>query len=270
MAVKRLSSGILVAIEGIDGAGKTTQASLLQERLTGAGFDVVRTKEPTNGPHGQRLRESAATGRMSATEELATFIEDRRQHVSELIEPSLRDGKIVIIDRYFLSTAAYQGARGLDPEGILRVNESFAPIPDRVFVLQISAAVAMERIAQRGDVGENHFEKHEALERSAEIFATINRPYLVRIDGTLGREEIHREITRELDLGPIFKRLCMKGYLEECEPEQCSFREQCGYPGLDLCRPRSAISLGQVNEIVDAGGDPADVAERVLDLLKRS
>ena len=67
------------------------------------------------GRWGKELRESAQTGRRSIEEELELFLKDRREHVNELILPRLRQGCVVIVDRYYFSTAAYEGARGLDP-----------------------------------------------------------------------------------------------------------------------------------------------------------
>src|SRR5207253_402183 len=104
-------TGILIAIEGIDGAGKTTQVARLCKALEAVGETVVRSKEPTNGPHGRRVRESAQNGRLDPHEELATFLDDRREHVATVIGPALGRGEIVILDRYFYSTIAYQGPR---------------------------------------------------------------------------------------------------------------------------------------------------------------
>src|SRR5262245_41663250 len=103
--------GILVAVEGIDGAGKSTLADWLVARLYAHGFDVLRTREPTGGPWGQKLRASMTQGRLSPKEELRAFVEDRREHVEQEIRPALADGRVVVIDRYYFSTAAYQGAR---------------------------------------------------------------------------------------------------------------------------------------------------------------
>ena len=86
--------GFLMVIEGIDGAGKTTQADRIQSALQGLGFTVVRTKEPTAGRWGKLLRDSALTGRLSMEEEVETFIKDRREHVENLILPELRAGHV--------------------------------------------------------------------------------------------------------------------------------------------------------------------------------
>jgi dTMP kinase len=189
-----------VAIEGIDGAGKTTQVELLAQRLRQAGIDVLRAKEPTDGPHGRRLRASAVSGRLPPQEELDTFLADRREHVDTIIQPALAAGRTVILDRYYFSTAAYQGARGMDPEAILALNEAFAPQPDLLVLLKLSPATALARIAARGDGSGNLFERRETLQRCAEIFDTIRRPYLLVVDGALAPDRIHAAIARQLDL----------------------------------------------------------------------
>lgn len=191
-------TGLLVAFEGIDGAGKTTQAALLERHLAGAGWHVLRAKEPTAGRHGQRLRDSARSGRLPPEEELEVFLADRREHVATTIRPALDAGQAVILDRYYFSTAAYQGARGLDPAAILAVNETFAPPPDLLVLLRLAPAVALARIEERGDGRGNLFEQRATLERCAEIFDTIRRPYLCAIDGTLPPDKIHAAIVRRL------------------------------------------------------------------------
>lgn len=165
----RLGHGILVAIEGIDGAGKTTQVDRLQHALASVGLRVIRSKEPTAGPWGQRIRESARTGRMSLEDELHTFEQDRREHVTSLLRPELDAGAVVIVDRYYYSTATYQGARGADPDAIVARNRAFAPRPDVLIILDIDAADGVDRVRGR-DGEENLFERVEDLEVSARIF----------------------------------------------------------------------------------------------------
>ncbi len=189
----RLEPGVLVALEGIDGAGKTTQAALLESRLRALGLEVERTKEPTDGPWGRTLRASASTGRLSPDDELHAFLEDRREHVAGLIGPAVAAGKVVLVDRYYFSTAAYQGARGRDPEELLRLNEEFAPPPDLLVLLEVVPRVGVARIAARGDRG-NLFEREEDLARSAAIFAALRRPYLLRLDGARPPEALADEI----------------------------------------------------------------------------
>ena len=175
-----MNHGLFIVIEGIDGTGKSTQASRLGEWFRAQGREVVVSREPTAGPWGKIVRESAASGRLSPEEELEYFLNDRRQHVEDLIAPSLAAGKVVILDRYYFSTMAYQGARGFDPSEIRRQNEAFAPVPDRLLILDLDVDSALERIGARGDTA-NEFEKRENLVRCQEIFLSLRGEDFVRV-----------------------------------------------------------------------------------------
>lgn len=181
MAFPSSTRGILVAFEGIDGAGKTTQLRRLEQLLTLAGLPFASTKEPTQGVWGQKIRASAVHGRMELKEELDTFLLDRQEHVSQLIEPSLAANKIVLVDRYYFSTVAYQGARGIDPAYLLQVNE-FAPEPDVLVILDVEPTVGLRRIRERGDSADL-FEKEDELGRARTIFQSLRVPNLHLIDG---------------------------------------------------------------------------------------
>ncbi len=188
-------AGFLFALEGIDGCGKSTQLAMLAEALSARGFAVVATYEPSDGPYGRKIR-SMLSQRHALTpeEELALFHADRREHAARVIVPSLAAGKVVLTDRYYCSTAAYQGARGYDPEEILRQNEAFAPIPDAVFLLEVSLDEALRRITEgRGEVP-NDFERRESLAAVVRVFAAIKRPYVVRISAERPKEVIHRDL----------------------------------------------------------------------------
>jgi dTMP kinase len=203
---RRLRNGVLLVFDGIDGAGKTTQATFLADSLERLGFDVVRTKEPTNGTWGRRLRESATTGRLAPEDELAAFVEDRREHVRELIAPSLAAGKIVVLDRYYFSTVAYQGARGMNVQNVLAMNEAFAPMPDALFLLQVDPRVGLKRVASRGDVA-NLFEREDSLAVCARIFSLIERPFVRHINAERDAKIIADEILWGVFEGPIAARL---------------------------------------------------------------
>ncbi len=178
-----IEGGYLIAIEGIDGAGKTTLATALHAALREHGIQAVLTKEPTKGPFGQRIRESAATGRLQPDEELELLIADRREHVELLLQPSLATGKVVILDRYYLSNIAYQGSEGLDMQMILQRNEEFAPVPNLVFLLDIAPALGLERIASRGDVA-NHFENEKNLSACRSYFQSLASGAWSGLEGT--------------------------------------------------------------------------------------
>jgi dTMP kinase len=203
--------GVLVAIEGIDGAGKTTQARALHASLSAAGVASISTKEPTNGEWGTKIRRSATIGRLPVGEELHAFLEDRKEHVRDELEPALGAGKVVIVDRYYLSTVAYQGARGLDPAELLRLN-AFAPPPDLLFILDIDPKLGLERVGKRGDVADL-FEKEDELAKAREIFAnrSLLAPYareLHLLDATRPEDELKTTIA-----GLVFQRI------GNCRPE---------------------------------------------------
>jgi dTMP kinase len=192
--------GTLIAIEGIDGSGKSTQHALIAASLRQAGHDPLVTREPTDGPMGRRIRQMARSGeRIEASEELRWFTEDRREHVAQEIGPALEAGRIVITDRYTLSSVAYQGARGLDPDDILRASEAEFPVPDLVILVEIDPELGLERVRARGGVSEPSFEDRSFLERVAALFAGLEGANLERVDGSLAAEEVHREILALLE-----------------------------------------------------------------------
>jgi dTMP kinase len=184
--------GILIIFEGTDGTGKSTQLQLLSRFLQNKGYPVITTREPTDGQYGQKIRELYVNrSKYSQDEELELFLADRREHVQELLLPALEQGKIVLCDRYFLSTAAYQGARGFDPEEILQLNH-FAPDPDLALLFQVPLDTGLTRITSgRGDVL-NDFEQRQSLEQVAALFSAIKRPYIQPIDAKGSIEEVHR------------------------------------------------------------------------------
>ena len=181
-----IPGGLLVVIEGIDGTGKSTVAATLAQWCGERGLACVFSKEPTSLSYGQKLRESAKTGRLSMEEELELFRLDRKEHVARSIGPALAENSIVILDRYYWSNAAYQGARGADFDQIIAANEAMAPVPDLILFMDIDVQVSLGRIHGRGDAPDG-FEGREYLERVRAIFQTLhergNRPS-VRIDAS--------------------------------------------------------------------------------------
>lgn len=189
-----MSQGIFIVIEGIDGTGKSTQSKRLAEWFRSRGREVVLSREPTDGPWGKKLRESATTGRLSAEEELECFLNDRREHVELSIKPALAEGKVVILDRYYFSMMAYQGARGFDPAEIRRRNEVFAPQPDLLLILDLSVESAHGRIGARGDTA-NEFEQRDTLSRCREIFLSLREePFACVIDAEPSLNEVTADI----------------------------------------------------------------------------
>lgn len=190
-----MNGGLLIAFEGVDGAGKSTQLRRLAAALRAAGHDVVETREPTGGPWGRRIREMARSGaRVAPAEELRWFVEDRREHVAAVIRPGVARGALVLTDRYFLSTVAYQGARGLDPERLLAEAEAEFPLPDLALVLDVDPEAGLARVAARGGVAEPAFEEAAFLARAVAIFRGLGRRYVEHVDGRGEPEAVARAI----------------------------------------------------------------------------
>lgn len=179
------SNGFLIALEGIDGCGKSLQQGLLAEALRRRGHVVSLFREPGDSEYGRELRRIFVEGRdVAPEEELRLFVEDRRIDVRDNILPALARGEVVIMDRYYLSSVVYQGALGLDPEEILD-RHRFAPEPDLTLVLDIDPATAHERIrAARGEV--------DSFEEAG---------YLARVRA-LYRERVTGDRVVEVDAGP--------------------------------------------------------------------
>ena len=190
--------GWLVVVEGIDGAGKSTVLRRLAAHGEWRGMAWVMSGEPTRGPWGMKLRRSMAEGRLSLDEELALFLKDRAEHVEQVIRPALAAGKVVLLDRYYLSTAAYQGARGADPEAILLENERFAPKPDLVLLLDFDPDGGLARVRARGDVP-NTFEEAEQLRAVRAIFLGLRRPFIRKVDAARAAEEVWGDCRAEFD-----------------------------------------------------------------------
>jgi dTMP kinase len=192
--------GVLIVFEGLDGSGKSTQLRRAAEALRSRGLEVVETREPTNGAWGRRIREMARSGELVPPEtELAWFFEDRREHMREVVEPALAAGKIVLSDRSYLSTVAYQGARGLDPRQILADSESEFVAPDLVLLFEISPEVGLSRVAARGDRAEPAFEERGFQERVGALFDRLDVAGLVRIDAGRSVEEIAADVLSTID-----------------------------------------------------------------------
>jgi dTMP kinase len=153
---------------------------------------VLLTREPTNGPAGRRLRDYLVGEQRHLTpgEELALFQADRREHVEKTIRPALEQGWVVITDRYYYSSAAYQGALGLDPAEILAESEAFAPRPDLVVILTLPPTVALtRRLEARG--GETQVSEVPAyLKKVAAIYDTFEGAEVKRLDASSPESEV--------------------------------------------------------------------------------
>ena len=192
--------GCLIAFEGIDGTGKSTQIQLLAQYLRARGVEVLTDYEPTRGKWGMRVREAALTGeRLRLEEEIDCLLQDRREHVREVIEPALARGTWVLLDRYYLSMMAYQGASGVNVEDIREWNEEFATVPDLAFWLDVPLEMSLSRMKARGN-SPDAFEQEPFLQTCAAIYSSMEMPWLHRIeaDGSVQETQARiRDVVRQ-------------------------------------------------------------------------
>ena len=192
----KLKNGVLIAIEGIDGAGKTTQTNFLKNTLIAEGYEVISFKEPTNGKWGMKIKDIALYGRENVTpeEEINLFILDRKEDVANNINPALKDKKVVIMDRYYYSNMAYQGALGVDVDYIQKENENQFPIPNVVIILDVAPKIGISRIQNLRKEKLNKFEEEKYLVKVRQIFHNMNQDNIKIIDGTRSMEEVKKQM----------------------------------------------------------------------------
>ena len=190
-----MKRGVLIVFEGIDGSGKSTQLRRTAAALRARGLDILETGEPTKGLWGRKIREMArTTDRVPRETELAWFIKDRREHMRDVVEPALAAGRVVLCDRSYFSTVAYQGARGFDPATLLADSQVEFGRPDVVLFFDIDPEDGLARVAARGGEVEPVFEELNYLERVAEIFRSLEVSELVRIDAARGEEVVAKDV----------------------------------------------------------------------------
>ena len=184
--------GVLVSIEGIDASGKTTQAKLLVKSLKEMGYRVVYTKEPTDGFWGEILREKVLYGekRVPAVVEALLFALDRFEHVENTIKPALKEGEIVVSDRYIHSSLAYQSAAGLDLKWIREINK-FAPKPDIAIYIDVPPEFVVSRLKAKRSVMEKLENQRKVREAYLKL---VEDKELIRVDGKRSIEDVQSQI----------------------------------------------------------------------------
>jgi len=194
----KIKTPLFIVFEGIDGAGKSTQAKLLysfcQDKAS-----VALLQEPTDSHYGKTLRKMLK-GEIPGTRDelLELFIQDREYDVNHNIMPLLNKGYVVIVDRYFYSTAAYQAGDGIKPSDIVRMNiEKGFPIPERVYFIDIEPAVAFERIHKRSGDNKEIFEKIHVLETIRKNYLSIVDFTFAMIQGNYTVEDIFKEVLQD-------------------------------------------------------------------------
>ncbi len=157
--------GFFLTVEGIDGAGKSTQARMLAGRLRELGREVVETREPGGAPGAEEIRRLLVEGdpeRWSSEAETLLFTAARRDHVERVVEPALKRGAVVLCDRYVDSTRAYQGAGAPERRELVdRLHRLAIGLdPDLTLIFDMDPAAALERARGRvSDLSEDRFER---------------------------------------------------------------------------------------------------------------
>lgn len=205
---------MFITLEGPEGSGKTTAVDYAVSKLEEMGYKIVRTREPGGTPISEQIRNvilDKANTAMDERTEALLYAASRRQHLVEKVWPALKEGKIVICDRYLDSSLAYQGgARGLGVENILNVN-NFATegtFPDLTLLFDIDPKIGLARIAANAnrEVNRLDLEKIDFHNKVRNTFLELAKRYPERfivIDASKSREEV-----ADATLKAMLSRIC--------------------------------------------------------------
>ncbi|MEW6145029.1 MAG: dTMP kinase [Thermodesulfobacteriota bacterium] len=194
---------MLITFEGIEGSGKSTQANLLSEYLSGKGYNVTVTREPGWGQLGNLIRTIILEERdlvLSPMAELFLFCADRAQHVKDFIEPRLKNGEIVICDRFYDSTIVYQGyGRKLDMRLVNKAAKASAldVTPEITFLLNLPVREGLTRLKERGSItkmDEEPIEFHEMIRQGYMLIARREPERIKSINAARDIPAVHEEI----------------------------------------------------------------------------
>lgn len=195
--------GLFITFEGPDGTGKTTNANLLEQYLKDQGYDCLRTREPGGTIVGEKIREvllsNESKGMASETEALL-YAAARQEIVLHVLLPALNSGKIVICDRFYDSSIAYQGyGRNLGEEYVRNINEAAIKLckPDITFLLWSEKECVESRVSTRGEKDRLEGEKEEFFEKVREGFLQIQKKEpdrMILINTEASIDEVFRQI----------------------------------------------------------------------------
>ncbi len=196
-------TGLFITFEGPDGSGKTTQLNLLEKYLIDKGYDVLITREPGGTKISEQIRSvilDKENTEMDSVTEAMLYASSRAQHVAQLIKPSLKEGKIVISDRFVDSSLVYQGVgRGLGFKFIKKIND-FAiqgTMPDITILIKIPPEIGLKRKFHSKEFNRLDMEKIEFHRKVFDAYLQLENSYsdrIVSVDGTKNIDEIHKAI----------------------------------------------------------------------------
>jgi len=204
-----MMKGIFITFEGIDGCGKSTQCEMLKNHLEADGKDFIFVREPGGTIIGERIREillDKKNSQMTSRTELLLFEAARAQITDEVIKPALEEGRIVLCDRFFDSSSAYQGmarGMGMDFVGNLNMAATGGLKPDITFFFDITAEEALARRGKRGEASDRielaGLKFQEDVRKGYLELAKNSDGRIVTIDATNGIDEIFAQILKTLE-----------------------------------------------------------------------
>lgn len=200
---------MFITFEGPEGSGKTTVSNIIEERLKKIGYEVVHTREPGGTPIAEQIRNiilDKANTMLDARAEALLYAASRRQHLVEKVWPALKEGKIVICDRYIDSSLAYQGgARNLGIENVLSINmfATEGTFPDMTLLFDITPELGLNRIAANAnrEVNRLDLEKLEFHKSVRNTFLELAKQYKDRyviIDASKPLDEVIENTWKEI------------------------------------------------------------------------
>ena len=201
-----MKKNLFIVVDGIDGSGKSEMVKSLHNYLFSKSKDyrILTTREPSNGKYGRQIRsilERDKNPKTNALKLFELFISDREEHVNNTIIPFLKkkDGiNIILCDRYYYSTIAFQSMQGLDIKMLIEKNKRF-PKPDMAFIMDLNPETALERIKSRK---KEKFEQIEFMNRLRKKFLEL--PKLLNdnikvIDSSRDKETVFEAVKKEID-----------------------------------------------------------------------
>lgn len=205
---------MFITLEGPEGSGKTTAVKTAVEKLKELGYEIVQTREPGGTPISEQIRNvilDKGNTAMDPRTEALLYAASRRQHLAEKVWPAIKEGKIVICDRYLDSSLAYQGgARGLGVDDVLNINlfATEGTWPDLTLLFDLDPKIGLERIAKNSsrEVNRLDLEKLEFHNKVRQTFLDLSKRYpdrYVVIDASKSQEEVAKAT-----MDAILARLC--------------------------------------------------------------
>lgn len=199
-----MTEGKFIVFEGLDGSGKTSQASKLNQYLKDKGIEAFLTSEPYTKDISKVIRGRLRSGETDRNVLTHLFLADRAEHVRN-IEEMLEDGVWIISDRYWFSNYAYQGVDMKHPYSIIEMNKDFLK-PDYLFYIDTDVDVCMERIGRRKNKKDT-FERKEFLEKVREEYESLWDIYYhpvhefpIRINGNQDKEKVFEDIKKYIEV----------------------------------------------------------------------